>query len=42
MVITDCRTTSAIRNGANTGKIFVMPVEQAIRIRTGEAGPDAL
>ena len=37
----------AIRNGANTGKIgdgkiFVMPVEQAIRIRTGEAGPDAL
>ena len=37
----------AIRNGANTGKIgdgkiFVMPVEQAIRIRTGEAGPEAL
>ena len=37
----------AIRNSANTGKIgdgkiFVMPVEQAIRIRTGEAGPDAL
>ncbi len=24
------------------GKIFVSPVEQAIRIRTGEAGPDAL
>ena len=37
----------AIRNSANTGKIgdgkiFVMPVEQAIRIRTGEAGPEAL
>lgn len=24
------------------GKIFVMPVEQAIRIRTGECGADAL
>ena len=24
------------------GKIFVAPVEQAIRIRTGETGPDAL
>lgn len=24
------------------GKIFVSPVEQAIRIRTGEDGPDAL
>ncbi|RLK11014.1 P-II family nitrogen regulator [Ruegeria conchae] len=24
------------------GKIFVSPVEQAVRIRTGETGPDAL
>ncbi|NCW60950.1 MAG: P-II family nitrogen regulator, partial [Rhodobacteraceae bacterium] len=24
------------------GKIFVSPVEQAIRIRTGESGSDAL
>lgn len=24
------------------GKIFVMPAEQAVRIRTGEAGPEAL
>ncbi len=24
------------------GKIFVSPVEQAVRIRTGESGPDAL
>ena len=24
------------------GKIFVMPLEQVIRIRTGESGPDAL
>ena len=37
----------AISKAANTGKIgdgkiFVSSVEQAIRIRTGETGPDAL
>lgn len=37
----------SISNAAKTGKIgdgkiFVMPLEQVIRIRTGEAGPDAL
>jgi len=37
----------SIRNAANTGKIgdgkiFVYPIEQVIRIRTGESGPDAL
>jgi nitrogen regulatory protein P-II 2 len=37
----------AISKAANTGKIgdgkiFVFNLEQAIRIRTGEAGPDAL
>lgn len=37
----------AIVNAAKTdkigdGKIFVSPVEQAVRIRTGESGPDAL
>ena len=37
----------AITNAAKTGKIgdgkiFVSAVEQAIRIRTGEAGPEAL
>jgi|SRR5690554_764508 nitrogen regulatory protein P-II 2 len=37
----------AISKTANTGKIgdgkiFVMPLEQVIRIRTGEAGADAL
>ena len=36
-----------ISNSANTGKIgdgkiFVVNLEQAIRIRTGETGPDAL
>ena len=38
---------NAIRESANTGKIgdgkvFVVPVEQAVRIRTGETGDDAL
>ena len=37
----------AIENAAKTGligdgKIFVMDVEQAIRIRTGDRGPDAI
>jgi len=37
----------AVRNAANTGKIgdgkiFVSPLEQVIRIRTGESGEDAI
>jgi len=41
------RAIEAIRNAAQTGrigdgKIFVYPIEQAIRIRTGESGDDAL
>ena len=37
----------AITKGANTGKIgdgkiFVYPLEQVVRIRTGETGPEAL
>jgi nitrogen regulatory protein PII len=37
----------AIIKGANIGKIgdgkiFVYPLEQVVRIRTGETGPDAL
>jgi len=37
----------SVRNAANTGKIgdgkmFVTPVEQVIRIRTGESGVEAL
>ncbi len=36
-----------VRSAANTGKIgdgkiFVYPVEQVVRIRTGESGPEAL
>ncbi len=41
------KAVAAIVENANTtkvgdGKIFVMPVEQAVRIRTGESGPDAI
>ena len=41
------RAIEAIQNAANTGrigdgKIFVIPVEEVIRIRTGERGPDAI
>jgi len=41
------RVLETIRKVAGTekigdGKIFVMPVEQAVRIRTGETGADAL
>lgn len=36
-----------IREAANTdkigdGKIFVLPVDEAVRVRTGETGPDAI
>jgi nitrogen regulatory protein P-II 2 len=41
------QTIEAIRSKANTGKIgdgkiFVSDIDQAIRIRTGESGPEAL
>lgn len=41
------RAAEAIRTAANTGKIgdgklFVCPLEQAVRIRTGETGTDAI
>jgi len=41
------KVIEAIRNAANTGKIgdgkiFVINVEQAVRIRTGESGSEAL
>ena len=43
-------TVSALVKGARTGgdgeigdgKIFVLPLEDCIRIRTGERGPDAI
>ncbi|MGD9369260.1 MAG: P-II family nitrogen regulator [Desulfobacteraceae bacterium] len=41
------KAVTAITTNANTskvgdGKIFVMPIEQAVRIRTGESGQDAI
>jgi nitrogen regulatory protein P-II 1 len=33
---------SASTGRIGDGKIFVIPVEEAIRIRTGERGPDAV
>jgi nitrogen regulatory protein P-II 2 len=41
------KVIEAIRNAANTGKIgdgkiFVSPVEEVVRIRTGETGAEAL
>lgn len=41
------RVVEAVRTAASTGKIgdgkiFVLPVSEAVRIRTGETGPDAL
>jgi nitrogen regulatory protein P-II 1 len=41
------KVTDAIQSAANTGrigdgKIFVMPVAEAIRIRTGERGDEAI
>ena len=41
------RVVEAIRESAHTGKIgdgkiFVMPIEDAIRVRTGEKGTEAL
>ncbi|MCG8642829.1 MAG: P-II family nitrogen regulator [Desulfobacterales bacterium] len=50
IVVSDERIEEAVetvRNAANSGKIgdgkiFVLPVEQVIRVRTGETGTEAL
>jgi nitrogen regulatory protein PII len=50
IVVSDERaeeTIETVRNAANTGKIgdgkiFVLPVEKALRVRTGETDTDAL
>ena len=41
------RAVEAIKTAAHSGrigdgKIFIIPVEDALRIRTGESGPDAI
>ncbi len=50
IVVSDERadeTVETVRNAANSGKIgdgkiFILPVEQVIRVRTGETGTEAL
>ncbi len=33
---------AATDQGRGDGKVFVLPLEEAVRIRTGERGPDAI
>jgi len=40
--VTDAIQAAARTGRIGDGKIFVLPVEKAIRIRTGDQGPDAL
>ncbi|WP_407275752.1 P-II family nitrogen regulator [Halothiobacillus sp. DCM-1] len=40
--VIDAITRAASTGKIGDGKIFVAPVEEAIRIRTGETGPEAL
>ena len=42
VVLEEGQVDSAVEAIISDGKIFVSPVEQAIRIRTGETGHDAL
>jgi nitrogen regulatory protein PII len=40
--VVDALALTAKTGKIGDGKIFVLPVEQALRVRTGEAGEDAL
>ena len=40
--VTETISKTALTGKIGDGKIFVLNIEQAIRIRTGESGPDAL
>jgi nitrogen regulatory protein P-II 1 len=40
--VTDKLVETARTGKIGDGKVWVVPVESAIRIRTGEAGPDAV
>ena len=40
--VVDAILTSARTGKIGDGKIWVFPVEQVVRIRTGEMGPDAI
>jgi nitrogen regulatory protein PII len=41
-VVTDAILRHARTGAVGDGKVFVLPVEEAIRIRTGESGLDAI
>jgi nitrogen regulatory protein P-II 1 len=40
--VVDAITTSARTGRIGDGKIFVLPIDEVVRIRTGERGPDAV
>lgn len=40
--VLDAVVTAARTGQVGDGKIFVLPVENVVRIRTGEAGPEAI
>ncbi|MDY6832044.1 MAG: P-II family nitrogen regulator [Thermodesulfobacteriota bacterium] len=40
--VVDAIAQAALTGKVGDGKIFVMPVEQAVRVRTGEKGKDAI
>jgi nitrogen regulatory protein P-II 1 len=40
--VVEAIVTSARTGRIGDGKIFILPLEEAIRIRTGERGPDAV
>ncbi|ABW66374.1 P-II family nitrogen regulator [Desulfosudis oleivorans] len=40
--VVDAIAKAALTGKVGDGKIFVMPVEQAVRVRTGEKGKDAI
>lgn len=40
--IVDCIRQAAFTGKIGDGKIFVLPVEEVIRVRTGETGKDAI
>ena len=40
--VVECITKAAATGRIGDGKVFVIPVEDVVRIRTGESGPEAL
>jgi len=40
--VVECITKAAHTGKIGDGKIFVLPVEEVVRVRTGERGPEAI